>query len=53
MLLCDLLFAIYQGLFVIITALFAERASQLGGNHLHEFFNFPSRNETLSPGQLA
>jgi hypothetical protein len=49
---CDLLFAICQGLFVIITALFAERASQLGGIHLHEFFDFPS-NETLSPGQLA
>jgi len=47
---CDLLFAICQGLFVIITALFAERAS--GGIHYHKFFDFTS-NETLSPGQLA
>jgi hypothetical protein len=47
-----LLYSMCQGLSVILTALLAERAQELGGIHIHELFCFPV-NEKLSPGQLA
>jgi hypothetical protein len=49
---CNLLYSMCQGLFVMLTALLAERAQELGGIHIHDIFGFPV-NELLSPGQLA